>query len=92
MISSEAIIGIGITIAELGVLCLLLGWAEQMRSVPKVALIWLSLGAVLVIVGGLAAAFAYSRDRQRTRVDRSPAPGLPQDEAETVREPEEQRY
>lgn len=63
MISSEAIVGIGVTVAELGVLCLLLGWAEHMRSVPKIALIWLGLGAVLAILGGLAAGFAWAKDR-----------------------------
>lgn len=65
VISSEAIIGIGITIAELGLLCLMLALAERLRSVPKVALIWLALGAVLVIAGGLTAAFAWSKNRLR---------------------------
>jgi hypothetical protein len=65
MISFEAILGIGITIAELGLLCLMLALAERLRSVPKVALIWLALGAVLVIVGGLTAAFAWSKNRPR---------------------------
>ncbi len=65
LISPEAIIGIGITVAELGVLCLLLGWAEYMRSVPAIARIWLTLGAVLFILGGLAALFAWSKDRRR---------------------------
>jgi hypothetical protein len=63
MISPEAIIGIGITIAELGVLCLLLGWAEYMRSVPAIAWIWIPLGIVLVVVGGFAAVFAWSKKR-----------------------------
>jgi hypothetical protein len=54
-ISSEALIGIGITVAWLGIMCLLLGWAEYMRSVPKTAWIWLALGVVLVFLGGLAA-------------------------------------
>jgi putative exporter of polyketide antibiotics len=64
-ISSEAIVGIGITIAVLGVLCLLLGLAEYMRSVPAIAWIWLALGAVLFVLGGLTAAFAWSKDRRR---------------------------
>ena len=45
MISSEALIGIGITIAELGLLCLMLALAEHLRSVPKIALVWLVLGS-----------------------------------------------
>jgi hypothetical protein len=65
MISSEAIIGIGITIAELGLLCLMLALAEHLRSVPKIALVWLALGAVLAVVGGLTAAFAWSKNRRR---------------------------
>jgi hypothetical protein len=65
MISSEAIIGIGITLAELGLLCLMLALAEHLRSVPKIALIWLALGAVLMIVGGLTAAFAWSKKRSQ---------------------------
>jgi hypothetical protein len=65
IISPEAIIGIGITVAELGLLCLMLGLAEHLRSVPKVALVWLSLGAVLMILGGLTAAFAWSKGRRR---------------------------
>jgi hypothetical protein len=65
MISSEAMIGIGITIAELGLLCLMLALAERLRSVPKIALIWLALGAVLVIAGGLTAASAWSKNRPR---------------------------
>lgn len=65
MISSEGLIGIGITIAELGLLCLMLALAEHLRSVPRIALIWLALGAVLVIVGGFTAAFARFRDRRR---------------------------
>lgn len=65
MISCEALTGIGITIAELGLLCLMLALAEHLRSVPKVAFVWLTLGAVLVILGGLTAAFAWSKDRRR---------------------------
>ncbi|HEX7516715.1 MAG TPA: hypothetical protein VF345_05450 [Chthoniobacterales bacterium] len=65
MISSEAIIGIGITIAELGLLCLMLALAEHLRSVPKIALVWLALGAVLMILGGFTAAFTWFKDRRR---------------------------
>lgn len=63
-ISSEAITGIGITIAALGLLCLLLGLAEHLRSVPKVAFIWFALGAVLAVVGSLIAAVAWSHSRR----------------------------
>jgi uncharacterized membrane protein HdeD (DUF308 family) len=65
MISSEAMIAIGVTIAGLGVLSLMLGLAEHLRSVPEIASIWLTLGAVLMIVGSLIAAFAWSRKRRR---------------------------
>jgi hypothetical protein len=63
-LSPEAIIGIGVTVAELGLLCLLLGWAEKMRGVTAIACIWLPLGAVLFILGGLAAAFGSSKRRR----------------------------
>jgi hypothetical protein len=63
-ISSEAMIGIGITIAALGLLCLLLGLAEHLRSVPSVAAIWFALGVVLAIVGGLLAGLASVRKRR----------------------------
>ena len=53
--SAEAIVGLGITIAWLGLLCVMLGWAEALRKVPAAAWIWLPLGAVLIVVGGLAA-------------------------------------
>jgi hypothetical protein len=65
MISSEALVGIGITIAEIGLLCLMLALAELLRSVPKIALVWLALGAVLMTVGGFTAAFAWSKHRRR---------------------------
>lgn len=83
-ISSEALIGIGITVAWLGLMCLLLGWAQHMRSVPKSAFLWLALGAVLFVVGGLAAVSAKSKDHRRV-----PPPSVPLDETQS--EPEEQR-
>jgi hypothetical protein len=64
-ISSEALIGIGITIAALGILCLLLGLAEHLRSVANVALVWFVLGTVLAIAGALVAGFGWSRKRSR---------------------------
>jgi len=89
--SSEALVGIGITIAELGLLGLLLGWAEHMRSLPRLAFLWLALGAVLVIVGGLITASGRFKTGPRTRADLVRSPRSP-DEGQTVGEPEEQRY
>jgi hypothetical protein len=63
-ISAEAMIGIGITIAALGVLCLLLGVAEHFRSVPTVATVWFVVGAIMAIIGGLIAGFAQARKRR----------------------------
>jgi hypothetical protein len=63
-ISGEAIIGIGMTIFSLGVLCLLLGWAQWMREVHAVAMIFLPLGAVLVIGGAIGAMVGHSRKRR----------------------------
>jgi hypothetical protein len=60
-ISSEALIGLGITIGALGLLALLLGWAQQMRSVPEGAMLWFSIGAGCVVVGGLTAAAARTK-------------------------------
>jgi hypothetical protein len=91
-ISSEALLGIGITIAELGILCLLLGWAEYMRSVRKIAMIWAALGIVLVIIGGLTAAVPRFRDRRRVRADGLPESVVPPDEAPKASEAEEQLY
>jgi uncharacterized membrane protein YidH (DUF202 family) len=62
--SSEALIGIGITIAALGLLGFLLGVAEHFRSVAHVALVWFVIGAILMIVGGLITAAAWSRKRR----------------------------
>lgn len=63
--SPEAMIGLGITIASLGLLGLLLGWAQQMRAVPSAAAVWFALGAVLAIVGILIVAVAGARKRRR---------------------------
>ena len=63
-ISSEALIGIGITVASLGLLGLLLGWAQQMREVSSWAAVWLALGAVLTIVGLLICAVGGARRRR----------------------------
>jgi hypothetical protein len=64
-ISTEGMIGIGITIAALGLLSLLLGWAQQMRAVPSSAAVWFGLGAILAIAGILIALFAKTRKRRR---------------------------
>jgi len=89
-LSSEALLGIGITVAWLGLLCLLLGWAEYMRAVPKMAIIWLALGVVLFVVGGLAALSTKSGDRSRIRPERVPPSNpLP---VEDESDPEEQRF
>jgi hypothetical protein len=90
MISSEAIIGIGITIAELGLLCLMLALAEHLRSVPAIAWIWLALAAVLFVLGGLTAAVPRLRERRRIRANRFRQSGVPQEEAQ--RDSEEQLY
>lgn len=63
--SAEAMIGLGITIASLGLLGLMLGWAQQMRAVPQSAMIWLVLGAVLTVGGLLIIAVAGARKRRR---------------------------
>jgi hypothetical protein len=62
--SPEALIGLGVTIAELGVLGLLLGWAESMRSVPAAAMIWLAIGAIFFVIGAIMA-LAGSKSRRR---------------------------
>jgi DMSO reductase anchor subunit len=59
--SAEALVGLGITIAALGLLGLLLGWAQHMRSVPGSAILWLGLGAGCVILGVIIAAAARVR-------------------------------
>lgn len=61
--SAEAVIGTGVTVAALGVLFLLLGWAQSMREQPTAALILLAIGAVLLVVGGMAAMFGSSGNR-----------------------------
>jgi hypothetical protein len=53
--SAEALVGLGMTIAALGLLGLLLGWAQHMRSVPESAVVWLAVGAGCVVIGGIIA-------------------------------------
>jgi hypothetical protein len=63
-ISGEALIGIGITIAALGLLCLLLGTAEHFRSVPTVAVVWFAFGAGMVVLGSIIAVAGRARRRR----------------------------
>jgi hypothetical protein len=59
--SAEALVGLGITIAALGLLGLLLGWAQYMRSVPQGAILWCGIGGACVVVGVVIAAAARVR-------------------------------
>jgi hypothetical protein len=59
--SAEAMIGLGITIAALGLLGVLLGWAQHMRSVPDSAMLWLGTGGACVVVGIIIAAAARAK-------------------------------
>ena len=63
-ISSEALVGLGITIAALGLLGLLLGWAQHMRSVPGAAMVLCGLGAGFVVLGLIIAAAARAAKRR----------------------------
>ena len=67
-ISAEALVGLGITISALGLLGLLLGWAQKMRSVPGSAALWLCMGAAMVVLGVVIA--AASRARKGGQPDR----------------------
>lgn len=90
--SAEALVGTGITIAELGILCLLLGWAQHMRSVPASAWTWLVLGVALFVVGGIAALSPRFKDRRGPGPDRLSPSGGPRAKDQELAEPEEQRY
>lgn len=59
--SAEALVGLGITIAALGLLGLLLGWAQHMRSVPESSMLWCGVGAGSVILGGIIAVTGRAR-------------------------------
>jgi cytochrome bd-type quinol oxidase subunit 1 len=60
-ISAEAMVGLGITIGALGLLGLLLGWAQQMRGVAGSAVLWLCVGAAMVVLGAILAGAARTR-------------------------------
>jgi len=59
--SSSAVIGLGITLFALGILFLLLGWAQSMREVHSASSILLTIGAVLSVIGGGTALFGRRR-------------------------------
>jgi hypothetical protein len=63
-ISSEALVGLGITIAALGLLGLLLGLAQQMRSVPGAAMVLGGMGAGCVVLGIIIAAASRAAKRR----------------------------
>lgn len=65
-ISAEAIIGTGVTIAAIGVLFLLLGWAQAMRDVHPASWILLGLGVACVVLGGITAAAAAPKKKDRS--------------------------
>jgi membrane protein DedA with SNARE-associated domain len=59
--SAEGIIGSGITIAALGVLGLLLGSAQWMRVEHESAMIFLVIGALLLVGGAVTALIGQQR-------------------------------
>ena len=64
LMSAEAIVGTGITILSLGVLVLLLGWAQYMRQVHDAAHILLIVGAVMFVLGAVGALLGRSGKRR----------------------------
>lgn len=62
--SAEALVGLGITIAALGFLGVLLGWAQHMRSVPESAMLWLAVGGASVVLGVIIALAGRARKRR----------------------------
>lgn len=59
--SAEAMVGLGITIGALGLLGVLLGWAQQMRGVAASAMLWFGIGAGAIVLGIIIAAAARMR-------------------------------
>ena len=59
--SAEAMVGLGITIGALGLLGLMLGWAQQMRGVPASAMLWLAVGGGCFALGIIIALSARAR-------------------------------
>ena len=64
-ISNEALIGLGTTIAALGLLGVLLGAAEMMRSERAAGGAWLAIGVVMLVLGAIAIGFAWSKRERR---------------------------
>ena len=54
-------VGLGITIGALGLLGMMLGWAQHMRSVPASALLWLAVGGGCFVLGIIIALAAKAR-------------------------------
>ena len=61
--SAEAVVGTAITVASIGLLFLMLGWAQYMRQVHDAALIMLVIGAVLFVAGCIGTMIGQSRKR-----------------------------
>lgn len=61
--SAEAVIGTGISMAAIGVLFLMLGWAQYMREVKGASLILLIIGGALFVVGAAATMMGRSKKR-----------------------------
>jgi len=53
--SADAMIGTGMTVWALGVLFLLLGWAQHIREVKSASFTLLVIGAAMFIFGGMIA-------------------------------------
>lgn len=59
--SAEAMVGLGITIGALGLLGLMLGWAQHMRAVPASAMLWFVIGGGCFVLGIIIAVSAKAR-------------------------------
>lgn len=59
--SAEAVVGTGITVGSIGVLFLLLGWAQFLREAASAGTILAIIGAVLLVAGGVIAGLGQSR-------------------------------
>jgi len=59
--SAEAMVGLGITIGALGLLGIMLGWAQHMRAVPASAMLLFAVGGVCFVLGIIIALAAKVR-------------------------------